>query len=516
MKKARTYQQVIGETIEHMRLEKDWTQGDLARAVGSSQSAIHRIEKGGQNISLEMIKKLSEALGNQILSINDSVSQSFRIRGGKELSGEITINTSKNAAVALLCAALLNTGKTVLHRVARIEEVFRIIEVLESIGVKCHWQNRHRDLEIISPRELKLEEMNIEAARKTRSIIMFLGPLLHRYKKFQIPYAGGCSLGTRTIEPHLKALESFGLKVDAERNSGFYEVEVDQEVLKNNANRYIVLTERGDTVTENVLMAAAMTAGKTTIVGASPNYMVQDVCFFLEKLGVKITGIGTTKLVVSGKQRFNLDVDYNLSEDPIEAMSFIAAALTTNSEITLMRAPIEFLEIELEILKNMNAKFEKSEEYLAANGKTRLVDLTIKKSKLVAPVDKIHPMPFPGLNIDNLPFFAVIAAVSEGRTLIHDWVFENRAVYTTELANLNVKVELLDAHRIYVEGPTNWRPAELVAPQALRPAVVILIGMLAAPGTSILRNVYPINRGYQDFAARLRHLGADIVPLTGI
>ncbi|MBR0431348.1 UDP-N-acetylglucosamine 1-carboxyvinyltransferase [Candidatus Saccharibacteria bacterium] len=516
MAKAKTYQQVIGETVEHMRLEKGWTQGELANAVGSSQSAIHRIEKGGQNISLEMIKKLSEALGNQILSINDSVSQSFRIRGGKELHGEITINTSKNAAVGLLCAALLNTGKTVLHRVARIEEVFRIIEVLESIGVRCHWQNRHRDLEIISPRELKLDEMNIEAARKTRSIIMFLGPLLHRYKKFQLPYAGGCSLGTRTVEPHLKALESFGLKVDAEKNSGFYEIEVDQNILKNNNNRYIVLSERGDTVTENVLMAAAMTAGKTTIVGASPNYMVQDVCFFLEKLGVKISGIGTTKLVVTGRQKFSFDVDYNLSEDPIEAMSFIAAALTTNSEITLMRVPIEFLEIELEILKNMNAQFEKSEEYLSANGKTRLVDLTMKKSRLVAPVDKIHPMPFPGLNIDNLPFFAVIAAVSEGRTLIHDWVFENRAVYTTELANLNVKVELLDAHRVYIEGPTNWRAAELVAPQALRPAVVILIGMLAAPGTSILRNVYPINRGYQDFAARLRHLGADIVPLTGI
>ena len=125
--------------------------------VGTSQSAIHRIEKGGQNVSLEMVKKLSEAFGTQILSINDSVSQSFRIRGGKELHGEITVNTSKNAAVGLLCAALLNTGRTVLHRVARIEEVFRIIEVLESIGVKCHWQNRHRDLEIISPRELKLD-----------------------------------------------------------------------------------------------------------------------------------------------------------------------------------------------------------------------------------------------------------------------------------------------------------------------------------------------------------------------
>ncbi len=516
MKKAKTYQQVIGETIEHMRLKKDWTQEDLAKAVGSSQSAIHRIEKGGQNISLEMIKKLSEALGNQILSINDSVSQSFRIRGGKELSGEITINTSKNAAVGLLCAALLNNGRTVLHRVARIEEVFRIIEVLESIGVKCRWQNRHRDLEIISPRELKLDELDIEAARRTRSIIMFLGPLLHRFNKFKLPYAGGCSLGTRTVEPHLKALESFGLKVDAESNSGFYNVEVDSKLLNNKTNRYIVLTERGDTVTENVLMAAALTPGKTTIVGASPNYMVQDVCFFLEKLGIKISGIGTTTLTIQGRNNINTDVDYHLSEDPIEAMSFIAAALVTHSEITLLRAPIEFLEIELEVLKNMQASFDKSSEYLSANGRTRLVDLTIHKSNLIAPVDKIHPMPFPGLNIDNLPFFSVIAAVAKGRTLIHDWVFENRAIYTTELSNLNVKVELLDAHRIYIEGPTNWRSAELVAPQALRPAVVILIGMLAAPGTSILRNIYPINRGYQDFAARLRHLGADIVPLTGI
>ncbi len=516
MKKARTYQEVIGETIETMRTEKGWTQEELAKMVGSSQSAIHRIEKGRQNISLEMVKKLSEALGNQILSINDSVSQSFRIRGGRELSGEITVNTSKNAAVGLLCASLLNTGKTVLHRVARIEEVFRIIEVLESIGVKCRWTNRHRDLEIISPRELKLEEMDIEAARRTRSIIMFLGPLLHRYKKFSIPYAGGCSLGTRTVEPHLKALEPFGLKVDATKNSGFYEVEVDQAIMKDNRDRYIVLTERGDTVTENVLMAAAMNPGKTTIVGASPNYMVQDVCFFLEKLGVKISGIGTTKLIVRGKESFDFDVEYNLSEDPIEAMSFIAAGLVTKSEITILRAPIEFLEIELEVLKTMNAKIDKSPEYLSTNGRTRLVDLTIYKSKLVAPIDKIHPMPFPGLNIDNLPFFSVIAAVAEGRTLIHDWVFENRAVYITELSNLNVKVELLDAHRVYIEGPTNFRPTELVAPQALRPAVVVLIGMLAAPGTSILRNIYPINRGYQDFAARLRHLGADIVPLTGI
>ena len=516
MKKPKSYNEVIGETIERMRTEKGWTQGELAEKVGTSQSAIHRIEKGGQNISLEMVNKLSEAFGSQILSINDSASQSYRIHGGKELRGEITVNTSKNAAVGLLCASLLNSGRTVFHRLARIEDVFRIIEVLESIGVKCRWLNRHRDLEIISPRELKLENLDIEAARKTRSIIMFLGPLLHRYESFELPYAGGCSLGTRTVEPHIHALKSFGLDVDAECKSGFYEVTVRQETLHKYTDRYIVLTERGDTVTENVLMAAALSPGKTRIVGASPNYMVQDMCFFLEKLGVKIEGIGTTTLMVKGRARIDEDVDYYVSEDPIEAMSFIAAGIVTHSEITILRAPIEFLEIELEILKDMGLRFDKSSEYVSTNGRTRLADITIKKSTLTAPVDKIHPMPFPGLNIDNLPFFSVIAAVAEGRTMIHDWVFENRAIYTTELSNLNVKVELLDAHRLYVEGPTNFRPAELVAPQALRPAVVILIAMLAAPGTSILRNVYPIKRGYQDFAARLQHLGADIEPLTGI
>ena len=195
MKKVRSYQEEIGAVVSRLRLEKGWTQSELADRVGTSQSAIHRIEKGAQNVSLDMVKKLSDSLGGQILSVNDSVSQSYKIRGGKELSGEVTTNTSKNAAVGLLCAALLNSGRTVLHHVARIEEVFRIIEVLESIGVKIRWINRQRDLEIISPEELKIEELDIEAARRTRSIIMFLGPLLHRFKKFKLPYAGGVRSG---------------------------------------------------------------------------------------------------------------------------------------------------------------------------------------------------------------------------------------------------------------------------------------------------------------------------------
>ena len=197
-------------------------------------------------------------------------------------------------------------------------------------------------------------------------------------------------------------------------------------------------------------------------------------------------------------------------------MSFIAAAIATKSDLVIKRVPIDYLEIELEVLRNMGQKMELSPEYFSENGFTRLVDIRIIPSKLKAPIDKIHPMPFPGLNIDSLPFFSLIAAQAEGRTMIHDWVFENRAIYSTELTNLNAKVELLDAHRIFITGPTNWRPAEMMAPPALRPSVVIMLAMLAAPGTSILRNTYSIARGYEKFAERLCALGADIELLSDL
>jgi UDP-N-acetylglucosamine 1-carboxyvinyltransferase len=271
-----------------------------------------------------------------------------------------------------------------------------------------------------------------------------------------------------------------------------------------------VLTERGDTVTENAILAAARHDGVTVIRNASPNYMVQDLCFFLTKLGVEIDGIGTTTLSVRGLADIDVDVDYAPSEDPIEAMSLVAAAIVTSSSITIRRVPIEFLEIELALLEEMGFDYDRTDEYLAGNGCTRLVDLTTRPSTLHAPIDKIHPMPFPGLNIDNLPFFAVIAATAHGQTLIHDWVYDNRAIYLTELTKVGASVTLLDPHRVLVEGPTHWSAAELICPPALRPAVVLLLAMMAAKGTSVLRNVYVINRGYEDLAARLNALGAQI------
>ena len=506
------YKLKIGSLIQEARTTRGLTQAELAKELGTSQSAVNRIEKGGQNISLEMIARISDVLSSNIVTLNNMGKINFRVHGGNKLSGSIEVKTSKNAAVGLLCASLLNKGKTTFRRVARIEEVNRIIEVLQSIGVKVRWIGDTNDLEIIPPKRLQLEKMDVKAAKRTRTVIMFLGPLLHQYNDFKLPFAGGCNLGTRTVEPHMVGLAPFGLKVEAKPNTDYYHATVHEK----RVDRAILLTERGDTVTENVIMAAALYNGVTTIRNASPNYMVQDVCYFLQKLGVKIEGIGTTTLKITGLKSIDKDVEYFPSEDPIEAMSLIAAGIVTDSEITITRVPIEFTEIELAVLEGMGLQYERTDEYKARNGHTRLVDIHLKKSNLHAPKDKLHAQSFPHVNMDNLPFLGLIATVAEGRTLLHDWSYENRAIYFTELSKLNASIEMVDPHRVYITGPTKWKPADIVAPPALRPSVVILLAMLAAPGKSILRDVYSINRGYEDFANRLNALGAEIETIREI
>ena len=500
---ASTNQQ-IGKLISHVRQERGLTQSEFAKMLSTSQSAINRIEHGNQNLSLDTLGRISDVLNKQIITINKS-SISLRIEGGRELKGEITLKTSKNSAVSLLCASLLNKGTTHLKSIPKIEEVYRIIEVLQSIGVLVKWQNDN-DLIIKTPKKFNLDTINFEAAQKTRSVLMLIGPLIHFQSKFNIPYAGGCNLGRRTILPHLYALEEFGVSVLTK--ASHYEVNAKVKL----PSRNVVLYESGDTTTENIIMAAAISSGTTTIKMASANYMVQDLCYFISKLGVKIEGIGTSTLIIYGQSEISKNVNYSPLEDPVEAMTFISAAVTTNSSITIKRAPIEFLELELLKLEKMGLKYETSSPYLANNNKSSLVDLKIFKhnNKLVAPKEKIHPNVFPGLNIDHLPYFIPIAAVAYGRTLIHDWVYEDRALMFTEISKIGVDLELADPHRVFINGPTKFKPADLVCPNGIRPAVMLLIGMLAANGISILRNVYTINRGYEELANRLNELGAKI------
>jgi UDP-N-acetylglucosamine 1-carboxyvinyltransferase len=498
-----TTNQKIGHLITQLRHERGMTQAELARKLKTSQSAINRIERGGQNLSLETVARISDALQKPLVTVS-SGAVNLRIEGGHELSGNIQLKTSKNAAVGLLCASLLNKGVTKFKSFPRIEEVYRIIEVLESIGVACKWLPGN-DLEIRRPETLRLEKMDKNAARKTRSVLMLIGSIMHDNDSFKIPYAGGCKLGSRTVAPHLYALEEFGVGIVAA--TGHYNVTVD----KKPAGR-VVLYEAGDTVTENALMAAARTESETILQFASANYMVQEMCFFLQKLGAKIDGIGTSTMTITGVGEVNKNITYAPSEDPIEAMFFTSAAITTNSEITIERVPIDFMALELMKLRKMGLEYDTTVRYKAANGKTDLVDLTIHKHNgtLRALTEKIHANVYPGVNQDNLPYFVPIACVTRGRTLIHDWTYENRAIYYTEMSKVGATVELADPHRLYVDGPTKFRSADVMCPPALRPASLLLIGMLAANGTSILRNIYTIQRGYEDLAERLNELGAHI------
>ena len=425
----------------------------------------------------------------------------FIVEGGKALSGEVATARSKNGAVALIAASLLNRGTTTLEHVPKIEEVHRLVEVLRSIGVTAEWNESN--LVIVPPETLSLDGIDRDAATKTRSILLFIGSLLHRFASFDLPQSGGCTLGLRSIRPHLYALEKFGVAIEALTDR----YRITHDVL---SPAEVVLYESSDTATENALIAAAGIDGKSVIKYASANYQVQELCGYLKTLGVNITGIGSTTLVITGLSDIRKDISYSVAEDPTDAMFFIAAAATIRSALTIRRAPIEFLEIELSILAKMGLRFLLADAGFSENGITKLADITIEPSELFAFPEKIHARPYPGLNIDNLPFFAVIGTQAKGTTLIHDWVYEKRAIYYTELDRFGAHTQLLDPHRISITGPRHLRAATVVCPPALRPATILLIAALAAKGRSVLRNVYSINRGYEDLVARLRALGASV------
>ena len=494
---------IFGRLIKRARELKGMTQGEFAKALKTSQSAIARIESGGQNLSIDLLEKMSGVLEQELVSPTSTLD--FKIKGGHALSGTIETNTSKNGAIMMICASLLNHGTTILHHIPHVDEVYKYIDIAKSIGVSIRWISEH-SLEIDASAKLSIEKMDRTLVEQTRSV-SFIGSLVHRSKSFSFPHSGGCKMGNRTVAAHRYALENVGIKIKTLEDS--YTV-----AHKGLHGGTIVLYESSDTGAITALLAAACIPGTTTIKFAPPNYQVRDVCYLLEKFGVTIEGIGTTTLVVTGVSHIEKNIEHSNSEDPIESMFFIAAGIMTSATLTISRCSIEFLELELEKLKHMGLICKKSKEYLSYNGRTKLVDITLFPSKLTAPVEKLHSQPFPGINVDNLPFFAALATKCKGSTLIHDWMWENRAIYFTELNKIGASITLLDPFRVLVQGGAPLKGAHVTCPPALRPSAIILVAMLSAEGTSVLHGVKSISRGYADIAKRLNSIGAHIEILT--
>lgn len=426
----------------------------------------------------------------------------FVIQGGKKLHGTLTVSSAKNSAVALLCASLMVKGRVVLKDIPRIQEVDRILEILSSIGVRVDWLNK-TTLALDTGIKLKMDKINRQACEATRSSLLLLGALSAREKSYKLYKSGGCKLGRRTVRPHLYALNKFGVQVDSKEK--FYQVK--NQPLK---SAEIVMYESGDTPTENAIMAAVFAPGESVIKFASSNYMVQDLGYFLNSAGAKISGIGSTTLTITGVKKLHSLSEYSVMPDPIEAMTWIALAITTKSKLTIANCPMDFLELELEKLRVMGQGIDIKKARKSTNGKFNIVDIEFAPSKLIALPDKIYGRPFPGLNIDSLPLFVPILTQAKGRTLVHDWVYENRAIYFTEMQRLGAKITLLDPHRVFVEGPTKLSATEMMCPPAIRPAVAVLIGMIAATGRSVMRNAYTIERGYENLVERLQGVGVKI------
>lgn len=426
----------------------------------------------------------------------------YRIEGGKKLHGSVEATSGKNSPLALIYATLLIRGKSSFSNMSHVDDVIKLLRLLETIGVKVEWKS-DSVVEIDATLPLKMEKIDQKLCRAMRISLLFFGALAAREKQYRVYKSGGCKLGARSIKPHTLALEQFGIQVVSKNE--YYEVK--NSPLK---SAYVVMYESGDTTTENAIMAAVLATGKTTLKMASANYQIQDLCHFLVKAGAKIKGIGTTTLEIEGVKSLKPVKNYEIIPDPVDAMAWIALAVTTKSPLTVKNCSLEFLELELEKLRVMGQKFRLINERLQGTGRFRVADIVLEPSSLKALTDKIYGRPFPGLNIDSLPFFVPIATQAKGQTLIHDWAYENRALYSLEFQKFGANVILMDPHRLLVQGPTKLVGNESVCPPAIRPGMAILIAMIAAKGKSTLRSVGPVERAYDNLMERLQSIGVRI------
>ncbi|KAF2726331.1 EPT/RTPC-like protein [Polychaeton citri CBS 116435] len=431
----------------------------------------------------------------------------LEINGGHQLLGKVKLTGSKNGTLAVLCACTLTQAQVTLIGAPYITDVINLVIVLQSIGVSAVWKSENV-LQIQRPAILNLAGLDVRKASQTRAVILLAACFAYEKNDFSLPLPGGCRLGLRSIEPHVDALQQLGLQVKFE-DGGLRVRRCGRSAST------VTLMESGDTVTENALLAAIVThQGPVRIENASCNYMVQDLCLFLQSLGATIGGVGTSSLTITSPTSSTMGtVSHSLLEDPIEAFFFVALAAVTKSTLQINRVPTGFISLELRCLVKMGLSIESSASYLAANDFHELYDLKVSAVNLalLALDGKVHPNVFPyGVNVDNLPALASVAATSHGTTRFHDWMYESRVSCFSLFKNFGVHVDITDAHRAQVTGCQKLRAGDCDLPSALRPASMILLIALAAPGVSRLQEFEVLYRGYDRLLPRLEQLGAKV------
>ncbi len=413
--------------------------------------------------------------------------EKFVIQGQKTLSGEIEVKGSKNAAGPCLAACLLTDKECLIDNLPLIEDIFNILEVLKSMEVEV--ENIGQRKVKIKAEKIDPEKMDFERVSKTRISVLLFGALLARLKHFKIAAPGGDRIGLRPILVHLKALEKLGAKI--ERQDNYYLVSCQK--LKGSE---IVLEEFSVTATENIMLAAVLAEGKTIIKGAACEPHVQDLAKMLENMGAKIKGAGSHTVEIDGVSQLK-GVLHEVIFDPIEAGTFIAIGAASPGSIKVKNVNPEHLDLFLAKLSEMGVIFK-----IEGN------NITVSYTPDLKAV-KVQALPYPGFPTDLLPIIAPLLARAEGKSLIHDPLYENRFNYVQQLRKMGADIDIVDPHRAFVFGPKKLSGLTIES-WDIRAGASLIVAGLMAEGKTIIEDIFQIDRGYEKIEERLQKIGADI------
>ncbi len=428
----------------------------------------------------------------------------FEIIGGKSLKGELTPQGAKNEALQILCATLLTEEKVTIHNIPNILDVNKLIELLSELGVSVCQESK--STYSFEAKNINLDYLNSpEFASKGSSLrgsIMIIGPLLARFGKGYIPRPGGDKIGRRRLDTHFLGFEKLGAKFNFNPGENFYRVEASE--LK---GCYILLDEASVTGTANIIMAAVMSEGITTLYNAACEPYIQQLCKMLISMGAKIDGVGSNLLSIEGVKSLS-GCEHKVLPDMIEIGSFIGLAVMTKSEITIKDVAYKELGMIPDAFKRLGVKMElRGDDIYIPKQENYQIETFIDGSILT-----IADAPWPGLTPDLLSIFLVIATQAKGSVLIHQKMFESRLFFTDKLIDMGAQIILCDPHRATVIGlnqEQGLRPTTMVSPD-IRAGVALLIAALSADGKSTIHNIDQIDRGYENIDLRLNAIGANI------
>ncbi len=431
----------------------------------------------------------------------------FQIKGGKQLKGEITPQGAKNEVLQILCAVLLSSEQDRINNIPDIRDVNRLIEILGDLGVKT--QKNGKGDYTFQADELRLDYLKSNEFKKDgaslRGSIMLMGPLLARFGEAFMPKPGGDKIGRRRLDTHFEGFFALGAKYRFNPDEDFYGVEVDENGLQ---GAYMLLDEASVTGTANIIMAAVLAKGTTTIYNAACEPYIQQLCKMLNRMGAKITGIGSNLINIEGVEVLG-GTEHTCLPDMIEIGSWIGLAAMTKSELTIKNVSWDNLGIIPDVFRKLGIKLERRDDdiYIPAQENyeiERFIDGSILN---------ISDAPWPGFTPDLLSIILVIATQAKGSVLIHQKMFESRLFFVDKLIEMGAQIILCDPHRATVIGLNHEIPlkgAQLTSPD-IRAGMSLLIAALSAKGTTVIHNIDQIDRGYEDIDTRLRALGADII-----